>query len=57
MTVKTLPQYCVNKTVSNIVLRVICSRLTNNHIIMIHQESKLLRPTKNITTCLLYNIL
>jgi len=38
-------QYCTNKTISNIVLDVIWSRLTNNHIIMIRQESKLLRPS------------
>ena len=29
-------QYCINKTISNIVLHVIWSRLTNNHITMMH---------------------
>jgi len=35
---------CINETINNIVLDVIWSRLTNNHIIMTRQESKLLRP-------------
>ena len=50
-------QYCINKTISNIVLGVIRNRLANNHIIMIRQESKLLCPTKTIISHLQYNIL
>jgi len=51
------PQYCINKTMSNIVLDVIWIRLTNNHITMTRQESKLLRPTETIIVRLHYSIL
>ena len=50
-------QYSINKTISDIVLHVIWSRLANNHIIMIRQESKLLCPAKTIITRLQHNIL
>jgi len=52
-----IAQNCINKTINNIVLDVIGSRLANNHIIMIRQESKLLRPIKTIIARLNYNIL
>jgi len=48
---------CINETINNIVLDIIWSRLTNNHIIMIRQDSKLLCPTKTIIAYLQYNIL
>jgi len=50
-------QYCINKTISDIVLHVIRSRLANNHIIMMRQESKHIRPTETVITRLHYNIL
>ena len=38
----------INETVNNNVLDTIWSMLTNNHIMMIHQKSKLLSLTKTI---------
>ena len=45
-------QYRINETIDNTVPGIICSTQTNNHIIMICQESKLLCPTEAIVACL-----
>ena len=54
---QSAPNDTKNNNISNIVLGVIWSILTNNNIIMIRQESKLLRPTNTIIARLHYSIL